>query len=66
MSIQHAIIVGSLLIAAAIVGSRLMAPYQVASGTAIAWRINAITGAVELCNFEIDVRNPAATNPRCR
>lgn len=66
MSIPNAIIVGSLAIAASIIGARFIAPYQLASGTAVVWRVNAITGAVELCNFQVNVDNPAVANPRCR
>jgi hypothetical protein len=66
MTIPQAIIIGAFIVAASVVGSRLVAPYEITSGTAIAWRINTITGAVELCNASIDVSNPTTANPRCR
>jgi hypothetical protein len=62
----QAIILGSIIIAASIIGARVIAPYELASGTAIAWRINVVTGAVELCNFRTEVSDPTVSNPRCR
>jgi hypothetical protein len=66
MTAAQAIVVGAIIIGASIMGARLVAPYQVASGTAVAWRINTITGAVELCNSSIEVGNSVTANPRCR
>jgi hypothetical protein len=66
MTVPQAIIIAALIIAASIVGARIVAPYALSSGTAVVWRINTMTGAVELCNFQIEVSNPVVVNPRCR
>jgi hypothetical protein len=66
MTTPQAIIVGAIILGASIIATRVIAPYEVASGTAIAWRINTITGAVELCNAALEVGNAVAGNPRCR
>lgn len=66
MTAAQAIVIGAIIVGASIIGARLIAPYQVASGTAVAWRINTITGAVELCNSSIEIGNPVTGNPRCR
>jgi hypothetical protein len=66
MTIPHAIVIGALIIAASIIVTRIIAPYQIASGTAIVWRVNTITGSVELCNIQTEVGNPITGNPRCR
>jgi hypothetical protein len=66
MNAAQAILVGSVIVGLSIIGARVIAPYEVASGTAIAWRINTITGAVELCNMSIEVGNPVTGNPKCR
>jgi hypothetical protein len=66
MTIPQAIIIGSLVIAASIIGARVIAPYALSSGTAVVWRINTITGTVELCNYQTDISNPVVGNLRCR
>lgn len=66
MTIPQAIIIGTLIVGASLIGARLIAPYEITSGTAMVWRINTITGAVELCNFQTDVSNPVVGNPHCR
>jgi hypothetical protein len=66
MTVTQAIIIGSVIIAISIVAARFLAPYQLSSGTAVVWRINTITGSVELCNFETEVSHPVTGNPRCR
>jgi hypothetical protein len=65
VTISQAILAGSVIIALGIVGSQFVVPYRLASGTAVVWRLNAITGEMRLCNYEIDVRNPPSANA-CR
>ena len=45
----HAIIAGCALIALAIVLARLIVPYEISANGGSAWRLNAITGNVEIC-----------------
>ncbi len=66
MTIPQAIVVGSFIVAVSIIVARIIAPYELSSGTAVVWRINTITGAVELCNYQTDVSTPVTGNPRCR
>jgi hypothetical protein len=66
MTIPQAIIVGAVIIGASIIAAKVIAPYEIASGTGIAWRINSITGSVELCNATIELGKPESGNPRCR
>jgi hypothetical protein len=59
-----AILVGSLIIAAAIIGSQFIAPYRLTSsgGAGVVWRLNGITGEIRRCNYEPGVGGwPAAT-----
>jgi hypothetical protein len=65
MSVQTSIVIGAIIIGSAIVAARIIAPYQVTSGTAIAWRLNTVTGEVKLCNVEIVVGNEEGEN-RCK
>lgn len=65
MTVPQAILAGSSIIAAAIVGSQFVAPYRLASGTADVWRLNAITGEMRLCNDEIIARAAPPTDA-CR
>jgi hypothetical protein len=58
VTVPQAILIGSAIIALAIVGSQFVAPYRLASGTAMVWRLNAVTGEMRLCNSEINVREP--------
>ena len=64
MTVPQAIVIGAAIIAGAIIGAQIITPYRLASGTAIVWRLNAITGETVLCNFEINVRAADAGN-RC-
>lgn len=65
LTLPQSVVIGAALIAASIIGTTLVAPYRIASGTGIVWRVNSFTGKVQLCNFEIDVRNPEMENA-CR
>jgi hypothetical protein len=48
-----AVVFGALLIGASIIGAQFMDRYEIASGTdTIVWRVNARTGAIDLCSFE--------------
>jgi hypothetical protein len=65
MTIQQAILIGAIIVGGSIIAARVIAPYEIASGTAVLWRVNTLTGAVQLCNFTIEVGNVDASN-RCR
>jgi hypothetical protein len=58
MTVQQSILFGAVIIGASIIASRVVAPYQMASGPALLWRINTITGEVRECLRELDVRAP--------
>jgi hypothetical protein len=49
MTVQRAILIGSIIIGMSIVGARVIAPYEFTSGTALVWRLNTITGVVVPC-----------------
>ena len=49
MTTPVAIIVGAIIIGAAQIAAQFVAPYQISSGPAVAWKINKVTGAVQLC-----------------
>ena len=66
MTNPQAILIGAGVIALAVLGSRLIAPYQIVSGTAVVWRVNALTGKVELCNHTITIGSEVTGNPACR
>jgi hypothetical protein len=66
MTIPQAILIAAGIIGASIIVARIVAPYTLSSGTAVVWRINTVTGSVELCNYSVDVSNPIVANPRCR
>lgn len=51
LSSPLAIVAGAAIIALSIVGSSLLTPYQVSSSPAGVWRINTITGDMQLCNI---------------
>jgi len=53
MSLPYAIIIGATIVAASFLGARSAAPYEIAAGTdangnPILWRVNSITGHVEI------------------
>lgn len=66
MTIPQAIIIASVIVGASIVAAKVIAPYEIASGTAVVWRVNSITGVVELCNVTIEAGNPQVGSPKCR
>lgn len=54
MPLSHALVVSATIVAASILGSKLIAPYQVSTagiigGYTFVWRVNTITGTVRLC-----------------
>ncbi len=65
MSTPAAVLAGSIIIGLAITGTRLIAPYQIASGTAVVWRVNTVTGDTVLCNSVIIVGDEAAKTNCC-
>jgi hypothetical protein len=65
VTVAQAVLIGASIIAASIIGTQVVSPYRLASGTAVVWRLNAITGEMKLCNMEINVRDPEAGNA-CR
>ena len=58
MTVQQSIVLAALILGASVIGSRLVAPYQLTSGPALLWRVNTITGEVRECLRELDVRGP--------
>ena len=51
MTVPQAIIAAAFLVALSVLGSALLTPYRVSSSTAGVWRINTITGGMELCSI---------------
>lgn len=50
MTIQQAILASAVIVSAAIIGARFVAPYEMTtSGQVTVWRLNTVTGAVDLC-----------------
>jgi hypothetical protein len=64
MTIPQAILAGAAIIASAIFGSQLLMPYRLASGPALVWRINSITGEISGCNYSMIGEPP--TGEGCR
>jgi hypothetical protein len=58
MTIPQSIVAGAVVIGACIIGAQLVAPYQMASGPALVWRVNRITGEVRECLRGIDASQP--------
>jgi hypothetical protein len=58
MTIQQSILAAAGIVGACIILSQLMTPYQMASGPALIWRLNRITGEVRECVREMDSREP--------
>ena len=57
MTSAQAIILGSIAIAASVLGARALAPYHIAAGknldgSPIVWRLNAITGKIQFCTVK--------------
>lgn len=65
MTLPQSILTGAMVIGAAIVAAQLVAPYQMATGTAMVWRVNRITGEVRECVRELDPREPKVASD-CR
>jgi hypothetical protein len=51
VTVQRAILIGAAIIAVAILGSQLIAPYRLAATPGYAYRINAITGTISECDY---------------
>ena len=54
MTTPYAIIIGAFIIGASLIGARFMNHYEIApgsdaAGTAMLWRLNTITGEVQIC-----------------
>ena len=49
MTVQHSIIIGAALVACAVLGGQLVAPYRMTASGASVWRINTVTGEVREC-----------------
>jgi hypothetical protein len=58
MTVQQSIVLAGLIVGMSIIGSRLVAPYQLTSGPAFLWRVNTITGQVRECLRGLDERDP--------
>jgi hypothetical protein len=65
MTIQQSILAAAGIIGVCIILSQLMTPYQMASGPALIWRLNRITGEVRECVREMDPRGPRVVSD-CR
>jgi hypothetical protein len=51
MTIPQAIVASALIVGAAILGSKVIAPYQIVNSRALLlWRLNTITGDVRVCD----------------
>lgn len=48
-AVPFAIVLAGLIVASAIAISPMIAPYRMASGTGVTWRVNTVTGEVSLC-----------------
>lgn len=58
LTIPQSILAGATVIGACIVAAQFVAPYQMASGPALVWRVNRVTGEVRECLRQLDVRAP--------
>jgi|GEM_PF-5032838 len=63
MTVQQAILIGAGIIAASIVVTRAMAPYEFsagmgADGNPFVWRSNAITGDIQSCRLVLEGGRP--------
>lgn len=63
--VAGAIIAAGLIVGGAIVGTRIIAPYEIAAGAAldrtpILWRLNVVTGKVDLCGASNVLQRNAA------
>lgn len=65
MIVPQAVLVGSLIIAGSIIGTKLMAPYQLSSGPAIVWRLNTVTGEFQVCDSSLTLMD-RSVQPICR
>jgi hypothetical protein len=57
MTLTQAILIGSVVISASVLGSRVLAPYEIApgrnlDGSPIVWRLNVMTGKIEFCTAQ--------------
>jgi hypothetical protein len=66
MTIPQSILIGSVIIGGCIVGTQFAAPYRLASGTAVVWRLNAVTGEIKLCNSDIEYGKEIEAGKDCR
>jgi len=60
MTIQQSILAGAAVIGVSIIAAQLITPYEMASGPALVWRVNRITGEVRECIREVDANAPRA------
>ncbi len=58
MTIQQSIVAGAAVIGLSIIAAQLITPYEMASGPALVWRVNRITGEVRECVRGIDASQP--------
>lgn len=77
MTPAHAILIGSVVIAASVLGARALAPYEIAPGKdldelPVVWRLNVMTGKIEFCTAVNIVKAnhpqsfvPPNTRPAC-
>jgi hypothetical protein len=53
MTIPQSILIGSVIIGGCIIGTQFAAPYRLASGTAVVWRLNAIAGEMRYATWTL-------------
>lgn len=50
LTLPEAVVIGAVILAMSIIGSKLVAPYQISSGPSFLWRLNTITGDIRICS----------------
>jgi hypothetical protein len=68
MTSAQATLIGAIVIGLAVVAARVIAPYEIAAGVdgqgnPLLWRINAITGDVQMCPALNVIKR---TEPKCQ
>ncbi len=67
MTIQHSILTGSLIVALAIIGAKIIAPYQIAGvGGSFAVKINTLSGQLEVCGIQPGAYTGTGESHICR
>lgn len=66
MELPRAVLIAAAMIAGAILGAPLIAPYRMsaAPGPPV-WRLNTVTGTIDLCRVAVASQTPPAAIVRC-